>query len=331
MSKTCTPKWWPRLLTGRGRGNTSRRRRVARRTTALRLEHLECRSLLAALPAPDLVSWHRAEGNALDVVDGNDGSLMNGATFATGKVGQAFSFDGVDDLVSVPNSANLDIQQSLTLDAWMNPSASTSLPGGTVIVGRPFGYQLDFLPSGLVALGFPSGGNAAVNRVVESSSSIPLKAFTHVAATFDSATGQAKIYVNGALKNMTAAVGPINSMVKPLQIGGFDDPGFTGGFFQGRVDEVDVFDRALSQAEIQSIVSAGSEGKATIVVDTTADTVDAIDGVTSLREAIRQSNATAGRDAIGFSIPRPSTSDLVSWWRAEGNTNDSSGANQGTR
>jgi hypothetical protein len=330
MSQSRTLKWWPLTATGRRRGNALRRRRVARRTTPLWVEHLECRSLLAALPAPDLVSWYRAEGNALDFADGNNGSLVGGATFAAGKVGQAFSFDGMDDLVSVPNSANLDLQQSLTLDAWVNPSASNSLPGGTVIVGRPFGYQLDFLPNGHVALGFPSAGNAAVNQVVESSSSIPLNAFTHVAATFDSATGQANIYVNGVLENTTVAVGPINSMVKPLQIGGFDDPGFTGGFFQGLIDEVDVFDRALSPSEIQSIVSAGSEGKATIVVDTTADSVDALDGATSLREAISESNTTPARDTIGFSVPRPSTSDLVSWWRAEGNTNDSAGANAGT-
>ncbi len=330
MSNSRTLKWWPFPPKGRVRPAASRRRQFARRNTPLRLEHLERRDLLAALPPPDLVSWYRAEGNALDFADGNNGSLMNGAIFAAGQVGQAFSFDGADDLVSVPYSANLDIQQSITLDAWVNPSASTSLPGGVVIVGRPFGYQLGILSNGHVAFGFPSGGSAAVNRAVESSSSIPLNAFTHVAATFDSATGQANIYVNGVLENTAVASGPINSMVKPLQIGGFDDPGFTGGFFQGLIDEVDVFDRALSPAEVQTIFSAGSDGKATIVVDTTGDSIDALDGVTSLREAIGQSNTTAGRDAIGFSIPRPSTSDLVSWWRAEGNTNDSAGVNQGT-
>ena len=49
-------------------------------------------------PAPSgLVSWWRAEGDARDFWDGNHGSLQNGATFAAGKVGQAFSFDGIND------------------------------------------------------------------------------------------------------------------------------------------------------------------------------------------------------------------------------------------
>jgi len=56
-----------------------------------------------------MVSWWPGDSDASDIQNGNDGTLVNGATFATGKVDQAFSFDGVDDYVDVGNGANLNI------------------------------------------------------------------------------------------------------------------------------------------------------------------------------------------------------------------------------
>src|SRR5262245_43832871 len=75
---------------------------------------LEDRCVPAALPPGDLVSWYRAEGNASDFLGVNPGSLQGGAAFATGKVGQAFDLDGVDDYVSIPDSPSLTLS-SLTL------------------------------------------------------------------------------------------------------------------------------------------------------------------------------------------------------------------------
>ena len=53
-------------------------------------------------PPAGLVSWWPGEGNANDIVGSNHGTLQNGATFAAGMVGQAFSFDGIDDYVRFP-------------------------------------------------------------------------------------------------------------------------------------------------------------------------------------------------------------------------------------
>src|SRR5438105_9651082 len=57
-----------------------------------------------APPPPDIVSWWPGDGDANDIQGNNDGTLQNGATFAAGLVGQAFSFDGVNDYVEVQNS-----------------------------------------------------------------------------------------------------------------------------------------------------------------------------------------------------------------------------------
>src|SRR6266487_1958128 len=65
----------------------------------------------------NLVSWWSGDGNALDSRSRNNGTLMNGATFAAGKVGQAVSVDGVDGLVNVAHAPSLHLQ-TLTIDAW---------------------------------------------------------------------------------------------------------------------------------------------------------------------------------------------------------------------
>lgn len=74
-----------------------------------------------ASPTTDLVSWWRAEGTATDSQDGNAGILQNGVTFATGRVGQAFSLDGLNDHVAIPFATNLNLSPSgsFTLAAWV--------------------------------------------------------------------------------------------------------------------------------------------------------------------------------------------------------------------
>ena len=62
-------------------------------------------------PSPGTVSWWPGDGTAMDIADGDHGTMQNGAAFAAGKVGQAFSLDGLNDIVHVANSSNLEPQQ----------------------------------------------------------------------------------------------------------------------------------------------------------------------------------------------------------------------------
>lgn len=80
-------------------------------------------------PPPGLVSWWPGDGNALDIVNENHGELWNGATFAPGKVDQAFSFDGIDDVVYAYPGAGINDLQELTIDAWVRLD---SMPEGHI-------------------------------------------------------------------------------------------------------------------------------------------------------------------------------------------------------
>src|SRR5437016_3987819 len=105
-----------------------RRTKPARTTTRQRaasekprLEVLEDRCLPSGgciSPPPGLVSWWPGDGNANDIAGTNNGTLLNGATFAPGEVAQAFSFDGADDQVRVPNDVSLEPAR-VTVEAWV--------------------------------------------------------------------------------------------------------------------------------------------------------------------------------------------------------------------
>ena len=74
---------------------------------------------ICVAPPSGLVSWWPGDGNANDIRGGNNGTLQGGVTFAAGKVEQAFSFDGVDDFISIPVAANLGMTSAYTFDAWV--------------------------------------------------------------------------------------------------------------------------------------------------------------------------------------------------------------------
>ena len=86
-------------------------------------------------PPPGLVGWWPAEGNAIDMIDGNNGTLINGAAFAPGEVGQAFAFNGVNQFVQVSNAPSLNPTNELTLEAWVNVSGY-SASDAVVLAGK---------------------------------------------------------------------------------------------------------------------------------------------------------------------------------------------------
>lgn len=77
----------------------------------------------SCLPMPsEITAWWRFNGDVSDLIGGNHGTLLNGASIAAGLVGQAFKGDGIDDFALVPHSNSLNIGhgQDFTVGAWVN-------------------------------------------------------------------------------------------------------------------------------------------------------------------------------------------------------------------
>ena len=147
--------------------------------------------LCTTAPA-NLLSWWRAENDADDSINGNLGTAINGATYDTGKVGSAFSLDGVDDEILVPDSASLDVKDAITLEVWIfrrDSSHAGLLDKGAI--GTNGVYELALYQDHFY---FRLNG-AALN--LPSNATIPVGQWTHVAGTYDGIT--AKIYINGNL------------------------------------------------------------------------------------------------------------------------------------
>ena len=214
-------------------------------------------------PPSDLVSWWPGDGNPNDVVDGNPGTLQNGASFAPGLVGQAFSLDGIDDYVLVPDSLNLEITDVITLDAWIKtPGVGSRLQGilGKITQNAPRpGYLMSVDASGRfrcdIIVNVSQGQGTAVSKSVVTDNQ-----FHHVACTYDGAA--TRIYVDGNLEGMTpwtSGIGGNNG--EPVRIG-FEPATFQGArYFKGIIDEPRIFHRALCEGEIRSIFLAGSRGQ----------------------------------------------------------------------
>jgi hypothetical protein len=206
-------------------------------------------------PAPTgLVAAYRlGEGLGTATADvsmnGNGGTLVNGAAWTpAGKYGSAVNLDGVDDHVRAADSASLDLAGTGTVEAWVKVD-TLSRWHSVVAKGdansdpsHDYAVELDNANRWRCIL-----GNGVSAIVVQSAATAAAGQFYHVACVWNGATVQ--LFVNGVLsvsaaQSLTPAVN-----ASPLYLGQF---GGNADRLDGVVDEVRIYKRALSQAEVQS-------------------------------------------------------------------------------
>jgi len=219
-----------------------------------------------AVPA-GLVAWWPGEGNASDFVGTNNGVFVGAVAIVPGKVGQALRLNGLDTSVHVPASTGLDVGAGIgfTIEAWISPTdlatqrpiAEWEAPGG--------GFGVHFWLSATTGGG---GAGALFANLVDTSgnyhylSSVPAllrnNTWQHVALTYDKASGRAGIWLDGgsvASANLGTFVPQTTSA---LNLGLRTS---YGPRFAGSMDEVSLYNRALTANEMQAIYQAGGGGK----------------------------------------------------------------------
>ena len=210
----------------------------------------------ASVP-PGLVSWWPGDGNTNDIVGGFNGALEGAASYATGEVGQGFSLPapGLNGFVNIPYASN-PTTPFITVAAWVNPA--TIQAGASAVNRRPgandVGYTLEqrFTGDGTVLWNVFINGTSVS---VVSSAVLSTNTWTHLAGTYDGTTS--RLYVNGVESGSMTVAGTIDPIAADVQIGRNIA---NGNLWGGGIDEVQVWNRALSAAELQSIVNAGSGG-----------------------------------------------------------------------
>ena len=221
----------------------------------------KCKPTATVAPANG-VGWWSGDGNANDISGGgNNGTPENGAGFVAGRAGQGFLLDGIDDQVVIGNVPSLELQTGdFTIEAWANIAQSKfNVIAGKDGCGDPNIYSL--LVDQSNAPGF-SVVNSAGDSFIVSASAVSLNEWHHIAGVKEGTN--IKIYVDGVLQNTLAISGTFGANNKIFAIGDRINSNPTGcgnTNFSGRIDEVSLYNRALTAAETQSIFNAEIAGK----------------------------------------------------------------------
>ena len=199
----------------------------------------------ATQPTGLVAAYGFNESSGTSVLDAsgsnNNGTFGSGVTRTTsGKFGGALVFNGSSGLVTIPNSASLQLTTGMTLEAWVNPSVVTSAWRDVIYKGNDNYYLEGTSDNG----GRPGAGGTfgGAGAVTYGAAALAANTWTHLAVTYDRVT--LRLYVNGAQVSSLARTGNIATSTNPLQIGG---DSLFGQFFQGMIDEVRVYNVALTR------------------------------------------------------------------------------------
>jgi PKD repeat protein len=190
------------------------------------------------------------EGSGASVADtsgnGNGGNVTGGTWASTGKYGKALTF-GAGSIVSVPDSASLDLSTGMTIEAWVYPTSSAAAYRNIIFKsqGDPGTQPLCYVLQGSTPSSVPAVVTGVSPSSLAAASPLALNTWSHLSATYDGAT--MNLYVNGILAGSLAQSGAIAASTEPLTIGGNM---YSGQNFVGMIDEVRIYNRALSSSEI---------------------------------------------------------------------------------
>jgi hypothetical protein len=199
---------------------------------------------------PDTVAvWHFDEGTGITAADdtgnGHDGTLINSPSWVTGKIGGALQFDGTN-YVSIPDDTALDISEG-TWEAWIKFDQKPSDAGHLMNpVAKQEQYWIHASSDDSIQAKISVGSTRYI--ATTGADYILTGVWYHVACTYDQAT--LKLYIDGELvAENTAPSGPIDASDPILAVGTWSTP---TDYFKGVIDEVRIWDRALTADEVKT-------------------------------------------------------------------------------
>jgi len=212
---------------------------------------------------PGLVALWSGEGDGGDSVGVNN-AVLTDISFAEGKVGQAFSFNGVSSSIRIPASPSLDVGagDGFTIMAWIKPTDVDGFhPLFSWMDGISLNSSINFnsTQSGALMVCVTDGEG---NRFLVSNQGVLAGGvFQHIALTYDKASGVGTWYLNGVIVAQRHLSGQVNSTKGDLVISHRDtNQGnwSSNRSYAGLMDELAIYNRALSAAEIQDVIAQRS-------------------------------------------------------------------------
>jgi hypothetical protein len=257
-------------------------------------------------------AWNFDEASGTTVQDvsgwGNNGTLSN-ATRVAGKYGNALSFNGTNAMATVPDSASLDLASALTVEAWVKPTKISGSWRTVVIKERPadLAYAL-YAGNGAQ---MPSGHVYTTRDAsAAGTATLPLNTWKHLAATWDGSTQ--RLYVDGVQVAFSSLSGSATVSNSPLRFGG---NAVWGEFFQGLIDDVRIYNRALSASEVNADRVTAVAAPTPTPTPTPAPTVAPTPAPTPAPTATPTPGPTvlAGTQVIGSQVDSIPTGQVEVW------------------
>lgn len=226
--------------------------------------------LVASTPAwaggaPDLIAhWTFDEGSGAVVGDssgmGHAGAVQGGAVWVPGVVGGALQLNGTNAFVNFGNPATLNPSGAFTISAWFRPTAAWSGSGNDPVVDKGFTshnppyYQYHLgvtgtqYPAGPGSVGFSTSSGAGAGT---GAGALTIGAWHLLTATTDASS--TRLYLNGQLVGTGPGGAPPADYGRPVLVGKF---GNLNLFLKGEVDDIQIYGRALSCAEVRCLYLA---------------------------------------------------------------------------
>ena len=206
---------------------------------------------VANVGAPGLVAAYGFnEGAGTTAADAsgntNSGTISGAAWSASGRFGKALSFDGINNLVTVADASSLDLTTGMTLEAWLNPSALSGWRAA-LLKETAGGLSYSLVRTRQRAASRRNGEHGHRRPEAPGTAALALNTWSHLAATYDGTT--LRLFVNGVQVAAGAVTGSLINSTGALRIGGNT---VWGEYFTGLIDEMRIYNRALTPAEIQS-------------------------------------------------------------------------------
>jgi hypothetical protein len=209
----------------------------------------------------------------------NTGSLVNSPTWTTGKVGSALSFNGTNQYVEGVRAA-VKTDASFSVAAW---AYLTSKGTFRTVVSQEGSAMSNFwlqynVNTDRWAFTFTDADNTSAGYFTATDTVVPtVNTWHHLTGTYDSSAQQIKLYVNGALKATSAFTATWNA-TGVLAVGRGKWGGYNGDFWSGMIDDVRLYQRALSATEVGTLANDQlklkydlSEGAGTTTADTSGN------------------------------------------------------------
>jgi hypothetical protein len=213
-------------------------------------------------PKTPLAHWKLDEASGTTAVDsegGHDGTLINGPVWTLGQIDGALGFDGNNDHVVVADAPSLDISNKITLSAWVKPGKTdTQYVIRKAQYSSTDGYELSLSSTGKSFFRLNQASSGDTYRI-DSTSLYPNDgvSWMHIAGTYDGAV--LRLYINGVEEASLNAIVGIGTNATDLSIGAQADG---SGVIEGAIDDVKLFQDALTAEEVAALASGGSGGGA---------------------------------------------------------------------